>query len=418
MLSGQTETVAEDDLPRKIEFERTDSGYSMLRDGRSFIIRGVGLEYGDITSLAAHGGNAIRNWTTDNAREVLDSAHALGVMVALCLPVIPERHGFDYSDPQRVSEQLEYLRLEVLKYKDHPALLAWIIGNELNFDYTNPAVYDAVNDISKMIHALDPNHPTTTAVAGLGVNVLQDLESRASDLDFLSFQAYGEIFNVPEFLSEHAIDRPIWITEWGAIGHWEMERTEWGAPVEMNSSEKARVYLQAFNEVIAPHRDQIVGSFAFLWGQKQERTPTWFGMFTESGEETEAVDVMHYLWNLTWPENRSPSVHSMRLNGQSARDSIKLVSGYTYRAEVAMSDPDGDQIDYRWELKPESGALQVGGDAEREIPSLDVEFSGAGGPQITFEVPEAGAYRLYVYGYDGAGHAAHANVPFLAERAR
>ena len=171
------------------------------------------------------------------------------------------------------AQQLEKLRLEVLKYKDHPALLAWIIGNELNFDYTNSAVYDAVNDISEMIHAVDPNHPTTTTVAGLGENVLQDLEARAGDLDFLSFQAYGEIFNVPEFLSEHAIDRPVWITEWGAIGHWEMERTDWGAPLEMNSSEKAGVYLQAYNEIIAPREGQIVGSFAFLWGQKQERTP-------------------------------------------------------------------------------------------------------------------------------------------------
>ena len=390
----------------------------MLRDGQAFSIRGAGLEYGDIASLSAHGGNAIRNWTTDNAREVLDLAHAQGVMVALCLPVIPERHGFDYSDQQQVSQQLEKLRLEVLKYKDHPALLAWIIGNELNFDYTNSAVYDAVNDISEMIHAVDPNHPTTTTIAGLGENVLQDLEARAGDLDFLSFQAYGEIFNVPEFLSEHAIDRPVWITEWGAIGHWEMERTDWGAPLEMNSSEKAGVYLQAYNEIIAPREGQIVGSFAFLWGQKQERTPTWFGMFTESGEETEAVDVMHYLWNQAWPENRSPQVHSMRLDGQSARDNIRLVSGTTYRADIEMSDPDGDPIDYRWELKPESGALQVGGDAEQAIENLEIEFSGAEKPQVTFRAPAAGAYRLYVYGYDRAGHAAHANVPFLVERAR
>ena len=418
VLSAPVAAFAEAEAPRKIEFARTQSGYVVLRDGQAFSIRGAGLEYGDIASLSAHGGNAIRNWTTDNAREVLDLAHAQGVMVALCLPVIPERHGFDYSDQQQVSQQLEKLRSEVLKYKDHPALLAWIIGNELNFDYTNSAVYDAVNDISEMIHAVDPNHPTTTTVAGLGENVLQDLEARAGDLDFLSFQAYGEIFNVPEFLSEHAIDRPVWITEWGAIGHWEMERTDWGAPLEMNSSEKAGVYLQAYNEIIAPREGQIVGSFAFLWGQKQERTPTWFGMFTESGEETEAVDVMHYLWNQAWPENRSPQVHAMRLDGQSARDSIGLVSGTTYRADIEMSDPDGDPIDYRWELKPESGALQVGGDAEQAIENLEIEFSGAEEPQVIFRAPAAGAYRLYVYGYDRAGHAAHANVPFLVERAR
>ncbi len=41
---------------------------------------------------------------------------------------------------------------EVLKYKDHPALLTWIIGNEPDLNHTNPKVFDAINDISKMIH--------------------------------------------------------------------------------------------------------------------------------------------------------------------------------------------------------------------------------------------------------------------------
>ena len=95
-----------------------------------------------------------------------------------------------------------------------------------------------------------------------------------------------------------------------------------------------------------------------------------------------------------------------------AKDSIRLVSGTTYRADIEMSDPDGDPIDYRWELKPESGALQVGGDAEQAIENLEIEFSGAEKPQVTFRAPAAGAYRLYVYGYDRAGHAAHANVLF------
>ena len=54
----------------------------------------------------------------------------------------------------------------MLKYKDHPALLAWIIGNEANLRFKNPKVFDAINDISKMIHQVDPNHPTTTALSG------------------------------------------------------------------------------------------------------------------------------------------------------------------------------------------------------------------------------------------------------------
>ena len=57
-----------------------------------------------------------------------------------------------------MAAQLEYARNEVMKYKDHPALLTWIIGNEANLNFRNPKVFDAINDISKMIHELDPNH--------------------------------------------------------------------------------------------------------------------------------------------------------------------------------------------------------------------------------------------------------------------
>ena len=408
--------AADASAPHKIEFVNSASGYVLHRDGEPFVIHGAGLEYGDIALLASHGGNAIRNWTTDNAQEVLDTAYANGVMVALCLPVQPERHGFDYSDAVQVAEQLETMRQEVLKYRDHPALLAWIIGNELNFDYTNSAVYDAVNDISSMIHELDPNHPTTTTVAGIGGNVLHDLETRATDLDFLSFQAYGEVFNIPQYLAENPFERPVWITEWGAIGHWEMERTEWGAPLEMNSTEKAQVYQRAFDEVIAPLEGKVVGSFAFLWGQTQERTPTWVGMFPETGEETETVDVMHRLWNQQWPSNRTPALRSLSLDGKDARQSVRLKSGMNYQAAVEMTDADGDQIRYRWELKPESEALEVGGDAEANIENMEVVFAGSDGPQVSFAAPAApGAYRLFVYGYDDEGHAAHANIPFLVE---
>ncbi len=147
--------------------------------------------------------------------------------------------------------------------------------------------------------------------------MVEDLQTRATDLDFISFQVYGELANLPGFLNSLDLDKPIMVTEWGPVGHWEIPPTSWGAAVEMNSSAKADVYESMYEENIRPLLGRIIGSYAFLWGQKQERTPTWYGMFTETGEETATVDVMHRIWNGDWPGNRAPVVRSLSLNAQT-----------------------------------------------------------------------------------------------------
>ena len=96
-----------------------------------------------------------------------------------------------------------------------------------------------------------------------------------------------------------------------------------------------------------------MGSYVFLWGQKQERTPTWYGVFLEDGAETEAVDVMHYIWNGEWPANRSPAVEGMVLDARSANESMVLAPGAEYEASILAADPDGDTLSYRWEIMEE-----------------------------------------------------------------
>jgi len=111
--------------------------------------------------------------------------------------------------------------------------------NELNHSYTNPRVFDAVNDVAKMIHELDPNHPVTTALEAFKPGAVADALARAPELDFLSFQLYGNLFTLAERIQSAGFTKPFMVTEWGTIGYWEMEKTPWRAPVELTSSEKA-----------------------------------------------------------------------------------------------------------------------------------------------------------------------------------
>ena len=294
----------------KVELHKIDGSWRLFVNQKPFYIKGAGLEFGSQEELAAHGGNSFRTWRTDNGaesgREILDRAQSNGLYVTMGLDLSRERQGFDYNDPAAVQRQLADVQRQVLEYKDHPALLMWAIGNELNLNAKNPKVWDAVNDISKMIHRVDPNHPTLTPLSGFSGPLINDVRARAPDLDLVGIQMYADIVNLPKYLKKSGYDGPYIVTEWGATGHWEVGKTEWGAPIENDSTTKANSYLTRYQAVMSKDHTQCLGSYVFLWGQKQERTPTWYGMFLKSGEETASVDALHYLWNGQWPQNRSP----------------------------------------------------------------------------------------------------------------
>ena len=419
LACGSSQQENEADAISKSEIRMTDEGYQLFVNDEPFYIKGAGLEYGSIPALAAHGANSMRTWRTDNGqrsgKEVLDEAHANGLKVTMGIDVGRERLGFDYDDEAAVAAQLERIRAEVMDLKDHPALIIWGIGNELNHHSENPKVWDAVNEISEMIHEIDPNHLTTTSLAGMNKEYVDLVVERAPDLDILSVQMYAEIEILPQRIEESGYDGPLMVTEWGATGYWEVPSTEWGAPLENNSSVKADFYRSRFRKSIESQKGQVIGSYVFLWGQKQERTPTWFGMFMPDGNETESIDAMHYIWNDAWPENRTPRLNDFMLEGKKAPDNIKLKAGQTYEAMADVTDPEGDALTYVWEIMRESNTNATGGDAEEVPEAIEGLITTEPGAEVSFKAPAAGAYRLFISVKDGNGHTAHANIPFFVE---
>lgn len=192
---------AQNTSPVKVEIKKDGSHFQLLRAGQTYFVKGAGgSQHPD--RIAAYGGNSIRTWGSDNGQQVLDTARKHGLTVLMGLNVARERHGFNYDDTAAVARQLEKIRAEVLKYKDDPALLAWGIGNELNLQYKNPRVWNAVNDISKMIHALDPNHPTCTVLAGINKDLVTHLRERCPDIDFLGVNTYGGLATLSKAIAQ------------------------------------------------------------------------------------------------------------------------------------------------------------------------------------------------------------------------
>ncbi|MFN6090912.1 MAG: glycoside hydrolase family 2 TIM barrel-domain containing protein, partial [Bacteroidota bacterium] len=114
---------------------KTESGYQLYRNGLPYYVKGVG---GDVNlDLAVQiGANSIRTWGIDNAQQILDDAQKHGMTVMLGLWLQHERHGFDYNNTEKVKIQLEHFKRVIDKFKNHPALLMWGIGNELDLQYT------------------------------------------------------------------------------------------------------------------------------------------------------------------------------------------------------------------------------------------------------------------------------------------
>lgn len=401
----------------KTVITKENNKWQFVRNGQPYFVKGAGGS-GHLKELVACGGNSIRTWDSKDGMKVLDSAKKYGLTVLMGLRVTPERHGFNYDDSAAVKRQFEQMKQEVQQLKNYPALLAWGIGNELNLDYKNPKVWKAVNDIAVMIHEIDPNHPVCTVLAGISKREVDYIKAAGKEIDFLAVNTYGELAALPRQIMETGWDGPYMVTEWGPTGHWECLQTPWKSAIEETSSEKAAVYKTRYEYGIEKDKAKCLGSYVFLWGQKQERTPTWYGLFTERGEASEVLNILQYLWTGNWPANKAPHLYSFQINGQKANNNIYVKPGVLIPVRAMVTDPENDRLTYRWEILPEPKNLSQGGDREERSVAVINSFSNdkANGNTTMLTPLKEGAYRVFVYATDGHNNVATANIPFYVTK--
>lgn len=407
--------------PSVVRVEKTDAGgWTLLRDGQPYVIRGAGGSE-HLELLKELGGNTIRTWgieqldRKENGKSLLDRCHELGLTVMAGIWIGHERHGFNYSDPAQVKRQRDEVRAAVRRHRDHPALLVWGLGNEMegpDSPGTDPRIWRELDVLARIVKEEDPNHPVCTVIAGAASPKVRALVADYRSLDILGVNAYGGAAGAGKAAAAAGWTGPVILAEFGPVGHWEVGKAPWGAPIEPSSREKASNYYSTIKGAFDESGGRLLGTFAFVWGQKQETTATWYGMFLQTGEKTPAVDAVSYAWTGRWPANRSPSIRSLESPARLQR--VRAGSAQTARAEVI--DPDKDPVSLTWIVKAESTDRRVGGDREAEPPSFPELTRGATGPEIQFTAPsKRGAYRLFLYARDGKGGASADNFPFYVE---
>lgn len=395
-----------------VELRQVDGAWQLYRDGEPYLIRGAGGT-GSLARLAAAGGNSIRTWSTDDVQAVLDEAHALGMTVAVGLWLEHERHGFDYGDKREVRKQLKRIRQDVLRYKDHPALLLWGVGNEMEgFESgDDPQIWAAVNDVAAMIKELDPHHPTMTVTAEIGGGRVEMVHKHTPAIDIHGINAYGGASSIGKRLQEAGATKPYVITEFGPAGPWEMPTTDWGAPFEQTSTQKADAYRQSYQQSIIDNPGMALGAYAFLWGAKMEGTATWFGMILDDGSTLSALDVMSEFWTGVVPADRAPTIADVTIDTDT-----RLDPGTEFTATTTVADPEGEQVKLLWVLRPESGEYTTGGDFRPAMADIEGAVLATEGNSAKIRMPDnPGSYRLFAYAYDPSGNAATANIPLLVK---
>ncbi len=422
--------------PTVVELVKQGTQWQLSVDNKSFYIRGVAA--GESTNktdrpifyygiLANRGGNTIRTYgVNEDTKNVLDGAYASGVYVALGLWVNKESQGFNYNDPAAVYEQFKTLRQQVRSFKNHPALLMWIVGNEVDADYSSlnqkEQMWTAVNALHAMIDEEDGNHPTATAIINADKEKVDDIKRWVPNIDILCSNAkQQQVPGVLTNLQEAGWNKPYIFSEYGPRGMTQLnpvaERIlEWGGLVEQTSTEKEQDYFDVYQDYVTPNKNSgCLGSFAFVWGyQTNGAIATWYGTHNLEGLTFGVVDALEYCWKGQYPTDRAPRITSradLLLNGKQAESNIKLVQGSSNSATVTATDPDGDALTYKWEISPEGGTSADGG----PHPGLSGLIQTNGNSTVNFTAPSPGAYRLYVYVKDTHNKLASAVIPFLVQ---
>jgi hypothetical protein len=377
------------------------------------MIRGAS-GYTHLGKLREAGGNTIRTWDTVNLGAILDEAQRnhLAVIAGLSMPVSAYLDYF-YKDTAKVAAQYRAFSHTVQRYKDHPALLMWCLGNELNFTYKPGygAFYKTFNRLLNMIHTADPNHPVTSTMPNFNIVQTMMLRWKAPQLDLISFNTFGKLKHLNGQLNRYAWcwNGPFLITEWGAYGPWESNLTSWDAPIENTSTKKAEHYQQLYRQ-LPLNNPRCLGALVFYWGQKQETTPTWFSMFDEQDAATEAVSAMQYLWTGKTSLRKAPQIKYMLLDKKGAQENIFLPPGTLRTAELLLANSSTDTLAIHWEIQQEHWFSEL---QQAPLTVLDTLLPAVSKGQLIFKAPlKEGPYRIYAKVLDGHGNFATANTPF------
>lgn len=403
------------DETKTVFIKKDQDGFKLYRNGALFKIKGAaGHKY--LNTLSDIGANTIRIYDSIN-EALLDEAHQnnLAVIIDIPLPKYTKENYF-YSEEKNIIELKDSIKILVNTYKNHPALLFWNLGNELDYPLVlrKNNFINTFNELIEIIHNEDPNHPVGTSIMPSRTQTLS-IHFHSQQLDLIGFNGFGSLKMVTPLMNKIALATnvlPYYISEYGNNGPWEEKMTPWSVPIEQTSTKKAEQYLEVYNTYILKNKASL-GDLVFFWGQKQEHTHTWFSIFDEEGRKSEVFYDLKSLWGS--PKNVNdlpPQLKYMLIDNQGANDTLVYNANEIKTAQIIMENKIDTTYQFKWEVFNEGWNYKQT-EKEKRPKKIPIKTIDKTDNFLTFNIPKKeGPYRIFVYVYDKKGNFATANIPF------
>src|SRR5690606_9504612 len=165
--------------------------------------------------MKAAGVNAVRTYEHLDDHAVLDKLYAAGIYVFSTV------YAWWQDDPNVVTARVNAV-------KAHPAIFAWVIGNEWNYNHlyghdnlTLEQTRDQLNQAAALIKAADTEHPVSTIYGELGNpeegTQIEAMLDTMPDIDIWGINAYRGMDHAALF-GEWAqrSNKPMYLGEYGA----------------------------------------------------------------------------------------------------------------------------------------------------------------------------------------------------------
>ncbi len=407
----------------KVKVAGSQGNWALQVDGKQWVVKGmtwgpaISEFAGHVANLKAMGVNTIRTWGTDaGSKTLFDQAAANGIRVIAGFWLAPGGGPGSGGCPDYVNDaaykstSMNDILTQVRAYKDNPGVLMWDVGNESllglgscgtvggGVEANRNAYAKFVNDVAVEIKKIDPNHPVTSTDAWTGA--WPYLKANTPALDLYGLNSYGAVCSTKQTWVSGGYTKPYILTEGGPVGSWEADPDVNGIPNQGTDQDNANGYVKSWN-CLGQHNGVALGATMFHYGTEGDFGGIWFNVIPGGNKRLSyyAIAKMYGGSAGNAGVNTPPTFQSMSID-----NSTSIVAGATVTLRAAVSDPQGDPINY---------VTFVNSQPINDAGGLQWVEHTRNGNVFTFTAPQAlGVWKAYLFAEDGKGNVGVQTVSF------